>query len=142
MAASDALLHWAGGQGSQPNGGPPPELGSALAMEHTVITDDLGDLGALGRAGHVRLVPFGNVDGAAAAMDSLLVDRARSSPAPLTGTHLFMRQFSRAAARANIGLLLRLVRRDDGVGQAAEEFARFFGDFYRKQVDRRAGGWP
>jgi uncharacterized protein YukE len=141
MAASDALLHWAGGPASRPHHGPPPELGTALAMELPVIADDIGDLGAVGRAAHVRLVPFGDVDGAATGMDNLSVDRARSSPAVSTGAHLFMRQFSRAAARANIGLILRMVHHNEAVSRAAEEFTRFFADFYRKQVDGRARGW-
>lgn len=130
LAASDALLLWVDPQADQVLETPPPELGSALGMQVPVIANDLGELGTLGRQGCLRLVPFGDVDGVATCLEELAHgDRWRAQLA--AGSHLFMRQFSYAAARVNVGMMLGVVDRDGYASDAAEDFARFFSAFYR-----------
>lgn len=132
MAASDALLLWVDPHSPSVRCGLPPELGSALAMELPVIANDLGELGALGRGGYLRLVPFGDVDGLGRCLEGPLRDEHQRRAQVAAGRHLFMRQFSHAAASVNIGAILRMVERDGAAPRVAEEFAEFFSAFYRR----------
>jgi hypothetical protein len=130
LAASDAVLLWLDPETAQPPHALPPELSSALAMQVPVIANDVGELGVLGRSGHVRLVPFGDVDALAATVDEL-GDAEHLDVQTAGARHLFMRQLSYAAARVDLSVTSRLVDRDGDVRQPAEDFARFFAAFYR-----------
>lgn len=71
MAAGDALMLWFDPDAAQVQHALPPEPGSALAMQVPVIPNDLGELGALGRSGHLLLVPLGDVQVLAGCLDGL-----------------------------------------------------------------------
>lgn len=132
LTASDALLLWVDPR-SHPDGhGLPPELGSALAMGVPVIANHVGELGALGRDGFVRLVPFGEVDRLAECLEGSRRDERQHHDQIAAGSHLFMRRFSHAAARVNVTTALRLVECSGDPHRLAEEFASFIAAFYRR----------
>jgi hypothetical protein len=138
MAASDAFLVWLDPQAGPGDAALVPELSSALAMGVPVIANDVGELGALGRGGYARVVALGDVDGVARCVAGPLSDPQRRRDQVEAGRHLFMRQFSHAAARLDVAMTLRLVERDHSPGRLAEDFAAFFSTFYRHL--HRAGG--
>lgn len=114
----------------------PYKATDALAMGTPIIANDISDLGELGRQGYLHLVPFGDWDGMRAAITALFDDPQATARLRLAGRRLFRRQFSYAAARANIELAVhRALAEPPGVLPAAERFARAFADF-RQQMER------
>ena len=107
----------------------PYKLTDALAMKVPVIANDVGDLGALGQAGYLKLVPFGEHDRLAVALEQVFADRDATRRMVEAGRRLYLRQFSYAATRANMKLILDSVRDQTGVLPVAKEFAEFFAQF-------------
>jgi hypothetical protein len=136
LAASDALLLWLDPWTALAEPPLPPELGAALAMQVPVLANDVGELGALAHDGYIGFVPFGDVEALAGCLE-VLADPQRHQAQVVAGRHLFMRQLSHAAARVNLGVVLRVVARDGSAAEPAERFARFFAAFYR-HLDRWA----
>lgn len=115
----------------------PYKATDALAMGTPIIANDLSDLGELGRQGYLRLVPFGDWAGLQAAVEALFADPEATARQRRAGRRLFQRQFSYAAARANLDLAMhRALATSHGVLPAAERFAVAFAAF-RQRLEGR-----
>jgi glycosyltransferase involved in cell wall biosynthesis len=128
--ASDAVVLWLNPDVPASYYQMPYKLTDALAMKVPVLANDIGDLGDLGRQGYLRLVPFGDVDGLAAALDGLFDDRAVTAEMVEAGRKLYLRQFSYGAVRRNLEMILRIAAKSQGTLPVAKDFAEFFSSFY------------
>ncbi len=135
-AAADAVVLWLDPQFAASRYQMPFKLTDALAMEVPVIANAIGDLGALGRQGYLRLVPFGDIGRLSSALDELRSDPAAARARAKAGRRLYLRQFSYAAVRANFALAVAAASKLEGVYPAAERFAGFFAAF----CDAQCGG--
>lgn len=127
--ASDAVVLWLDPDVAASHYQMPFKLTDALAMEVPVIANEIGDLGDLGARGYLRNVPFGDIEGLAKALNEV-VDRPPETVEMVErGRRLYLRQFSYAAVRRQLELILDRAMDTTGTLRVAEEFAEFFARF-------------
>ncbi|WP_339898731.1 glycosyltransferase [uncultured Gilvimarinus sp.] len=110
----------------------PYKATDAFAMETPVITNDISDLGELGRQGYVTLVPFADWGGIVTAIQQLFDDEPSRTRQVEAARRLFLRQFSYMSARTSFDLIARrtLAGAEKSAAVSAE-FANDFNKFYQ-----------
>lgn len=107
----------------------PYEAADAFAMYTPVIANSISDLGDLGRQNYLSLVDFGDWDGLSAAVRNVFDDPQATGIVTEAARRLYLRQFSYAAARANVELAR--IRLEDQ-GDAPYPISIEFGEAYRR----------
>lgn len=118
----------------------PYKATDAFAMRTPVIANSISDLGDLGRQNYLSLVDFGDWDGMLAAVRNVFDDPTATGIMTEAARRLYLRQFSYAAARANVEIAK--VRLGDH-GDAPYPISVEFGEAYRRmrtEVERRSAG--
>lgn len=107
----------------------PYEATDAFAMRTPVIANSISDFGDLGRQNYLSLVDFGDWDGMLAAVRDLFDNPKATGIMTEAARRLYLRQFSYAAARANVELArIRLENQGDAPYPVSVEF----GEAYRR----------
>jgi glycosyltransferase involved in cell wall biosynthesis len=107
----------------------PYEATDAFAMRTPVIANSISDLGDLGRQNYLSLVDFGDWDGMVAAIRDVFADPRATGIMTEAARRLYLRQFSYAAARANVEIA-KIRLKDQG--DAAYPISVEFGEAYRR----------
>lgn len=135
-SAADATVLWLDPSVPASHFQMPYKLTDALAMQLPVVANPVSDLTALGQAGALRLVEFGDYDQLARSLEEIFSDTEATSEMTRRGRRLYLRQFGYRAARANVELLLRRGGADRRCLRAASSFESFFADFYLATAPR------
>ena len=107
----------------------PYKATDAFAMRTPVIANSISDLGDLGRQNYLSLVDFGDWDGMLAAVRKVFDDPTATGIMTEAARRLYLRQFSYAAARANVEIAK--IRLEDQ-GDAPYPISVEFGEAYRR----------
>ena len=111
----------------------PYKATDAFAMRTPVIANGISDLGDLGRQNYLSLVDFGDWDGMLAAVRRVFDDPTATGIMTEAARRLYLRQFSYAAARANVEIAK--IRLEDQ-GAAPYPISAEFGEAYRRMRKR------
>lgn len=130
--ASDLVILWLDPDVPASHYQMPYKVTDAFAMGPAVIANDISDLGALGRQGYLRIVPFGDWDGMAKAVRAVFEEPARTAEIQAAARRLYQRQFSYPAARGSFALAAaRAFNAPSGSLPVAREFAGRFNSFHQ-----------
>lgn len=137
--ASDLVILWLDPDVPASHYQMPYKATDAFAMGPAVIANNISDLGALGKQGYLRIVPFGDWDGMAKAVRAVFEEPERSAEIQAAARRLYQRQFSYPAARGSFALAAaRALNAPSGPLPVAREFAGRFNEFHRKLTKRAA----
>lgn len=141
--ASDLVILWLDPDVPASHYQMPYKATDAFAMGPAVIANNISDLGALGKQGYLRIVPFGDWDGMAKAVRAVFEEPARSAEIQAAARRLYQRQFSYPAARGSFALAAaRALNAPLGPLPVAREFAGRFNEFHRKLTQQSADFVP
>lgn len=118
----------------------PDNVTDAFAMCTPVIANSISDFGDLGRQNYLSLVDFGDWNGMLAAVRNVFDNPKSTEIMTEAARRLYLRQFSYAAARANVEVAR--IRLEDQ-GDAPYPISVAFGEAYRRmrnEVERRPPG--
>ncbi len=135
--ACDAVVLWLDPDVPASHYQMPYKLTDALAMRVPVLANPIGELADLGRAGYLRLVPFGDDAELVAALEDVVADHLATDRMVDAGRRLYLRQFSYRAVRSTVDLLLDAAGQRSGPLPVAEQFADFFARFRAAQPQGR-----
>jgi glycosyltransferase involved in cell wall biosynthesis len=128
--ACDATVLWLDPSVTASHFQMPFKLTDAMAMHLPVIANPVSDLAHLGQQGYLRLVDYGDFDGLRRTLDDLFTDGEATAQMTARARRLYLRQFSYAAVRADVELILRRVADDSRTLPVASRFAELFSAFY------------
>ena len=137
--ASDLVILWLNPAIPASHYQMPYKFTDAIAMQVPVIANDISDLGDLGRAGYLKVVPYGGVELLQEAVQEVFAKPEETRRMVEYARKLYLRQFSYQAARSNFEILYDCALREKRALPAAASFAEFYSRVHRTQVTTLAG---
>ncbi|MFW6005019.1 MAG: glycosyltransferase, partial [Desulfonatronovibrionaceae bacterium] len=135
--AADLVILWLNPDISASHYQMPYKATDAFAMKTPVIANDISDLGDLGRQGYLRLVPFGDWPGMIQTIQDIFSNESSTQRQVEAARRLYLRQFSYAAARSNMSLILNRLSPDQEVYDVSRAFAEKFQVFRDKMPSEK-----